>query len=159
MDFFTTSEAEAREKVRVALEEFWALNVPDPVKQVAFRKQALQANQQRAQALGSALCPCRDKPEWRGLQGPAQVLLGPRPNPNRLIFASKPTNEQTTVTVTLSCDRGNKDLGVGQEEQVREPTLKAKALLDEPPAPSVVALLELGGPARKSPPFSLQQHN
>ena len=29
VDFFATAEAEAKEKVRLALDEFWALNVPD----------------------------------------------------------------------------------------------------------------------------------
>ena len=58
VDFFATAEAEAREKVRVALEEFWALNVPDPARRVALREQARQANHLQTQALGSALGPC-----------------------------------------------------------------------------------------------------
>ena len=139
VDFFATAEAEAREKVRVALEEFWALNVPDPARRVALREQARQTNHLRAQALGSALGPCGDEPDWRGSRGPARVLLGPRPTSNRLTFAATPTNEQTTVTVTLRGDRGSKELGA-REEQVREQARKAR--LDEPPAPRVVALLE-----------------
>ncbi len=34
VDFFATAEAEAREKVCLALDEFWALNVPDPARRV-----------------------------------------------------------------------------------------------------------------------------
>ena len=150
VDFFATAEAEAREKVRCALEEFWALNVPDPARRVALREQARQTNHLRAQALGSALGPCGDEPEWSGPRGPARVLLGPRPTSNRLTFAAVPTNEPTTVTVTLRGDRESKELVGGRVEQVREQARKAR--LDEPPAPRVVALLERGGPARKFPP-------
>ena len=156
VDFFATAEAEAKEKVRLALDEFWALNVPDPARRVALREQAQQANQQNEQTLGSALGPCRAETEWRE-QKAARILLGPRPTQSRLTFATQPTDEQTTVTVTLRGDRGSKELVAGREEQVREQA--RKALLDEPPAPRVVALLERGGPARKSPPSCLQQRN
>ena len=156
LDFFATAEAEAREKVRGALEDFWALNVPDPARRVALREQARQTNHLRAQALGSALGPCEVEPDWRQTQ-PARILLGPRPTKRPLTFAPAPTDEQTTVTVTLRGDQRSKDLGAGREEQVREQARKAR--LDEPPAPRVVALLERGGPARKSPPLCLQQRN
>ena len=88
VDFFATAEAEAREKVRCALEEFWALNVPDPARRVALREQARQTNQKRAQTLGAALGPCKEEAEWRGSRAPARILLGPRPTPSRLAFAA-----------------------------------------------------------------------
>ncbi len=80
-------------------------------------------------------------------------MLGPHPTSNRLTFAAAPTDEQTTVTVTLSGDQRSKELGAGRVEQVRAKPHKPR--LDEPPTPGVVALLERGGPARKSPPFHL----
>ena len=74
VDFFATAEAEAKEKVRLALDEFWALNVPDPARRVALREQARQANQRNAQTLGSALGPCKAETEWRE-QKAARILL------------------------------------------------------------------------------------
>ena len=149
VDLFATAEAEAREKLHLALDEFWALNVPDPARRVALREQARQANQLRAQTLGAALGPCAEEAEWRGSRAPARILLGPRPTPSRLTFASnrfQPTDGRTTVTVTLGGDRGDQEL-VGREEQGKA----RKPRLDEPPAPRVVALLERGGDASKFP--------
>jgi hypothetical protein len=147
--FFSTAEAEAREKVRAALEEFWALNVPDPARRVALREQARQANHLRStsalvQALGSALGPREPVP----LTQPARILLGPRPTPNRLTFAT-PAEEQTTVTVTLNGNQRSQDLG--KREQVKERARKPRR--DSPPPPKVVALLERGGDASERPLF------
>ncbi len=37
LDFFTSAEAEVRNKLCVTLDEFWAVNVPDPARLVSFR--------------------------------------------------------------------------------------------------------------------------
>ncbi len=57
--FFATAEAEAREKVRQAIDDFWTWNVPDPDRRVGLCEQARQASLQRRLTHGTeSLAAC-----------------------------------------------------------------------------------------------------
>ena len=164
VDFFATAEAEAREKVREAIDDFWVWNVPDPERRVGLREQARQASLQRRLTHGtesSAACEIGTH-SWREPVRPAALLreragaagqharpalnLQPKPKAQPLVFDAnrdEPVAREPAVTVTLQ--RGCQEL-VGRE-QVKAPAPRAR--LDREPADHrVLARLERGGDAR-----------
>jgi hypothetical protein len=75
-DFFPTAEAESREKLRLALDNFWLWNIPDPEHRAIACELALQENLQRQRLTHKtkSQAVCKGEHCWQVPAKPAPVL-------------------------------------------------------------------------------------